>query len=346
MKVERLLLGLALLTVAVFVLFMGAPYRGFVDDTFVEIPPGTRTREVARLLAKAGVVRSQLDFLAVRALRPRAKLQAGEYLFRESASTWDVFRRLERGDVYFYEVTVPEGSNSFDISAAVERLGLMRRGDFLEATRDTSSIRDLAPEAQSLEGYLFPDTYHLSRHTTAAQLCLQMTGRFRKTWQKLNPSQPAHTAVTLASLIEKETGRADERPLVASVFHNRLKRGMALDCDPTAIYAALLENRYYGTLGHGELLSQNPYNTYQHAGLPPGPIANPGLASLQAALHPAETNYLFFVAKGDGSGTHTFSADIDAHSAAVGRYRRANVKRNQAGARKTLPRKQVSGAGN
>jgi UPF0755 protein len=294
------------------------------------------------MLAEAGVLRSRWEFLAVRALHPRAKLKAGEYRFREAASPWSVFRRLESGDVFYRELTVPEGNNSFDIAAAVGKLGTIRQEDFLEAVRDTSQIRDLAPDAVSLEGYLFPDTYRITRHTTAAQLCRQMTERFRAAWAKLGAKQSVHSAVTMASLIEKETGRDGERPVIASVFQNRLARGMSLDCDPTAIYAALLDRRYVGELTRSDLASRNRYNTYQHAGLPPGPIANPGLAALDAALHPAETKYLYFVAKGDGSGTHTFSEDLEAHSLAVGKYRRANFKRIQAGAARPVPGRQPS----
>jgi len=232
---------------------------------------------------------------------------------------------------------VPEGNNMFDIAAAVGKLGTIRPEDFLEASRDSSAIRDLAPEATTLEGYLFPDTYRVTRHTTAAQLCRRMTERFRVAWAKLGAKEAVHPVVTMASLVEKETGRDGERPVIASVFRNRIARGMPLDCDPTAIYAALLERRYAGALSRFDLDSKNRYNTYQYAGLPPGPIANPGLAALDAALHPAETDYLYFVVKPDGSGTHTFSENLDAHSVAVGKYRRANLKRNQAGAVKPVP---------
>lgn len=342
MKLWRVGLAVLVLAVAASVFSLGVPYRGFVADVFVDIPAGTRSAGVAGMLAEAGVLRSRWEFLAVRALRPKAKLQAGEYFFRDAASPWDVFRRLETGDVFYYELTVPEGNNSFDIAAAVGKLGAIRPEDFLEASRDSSAIRDLAPDATTLEGYLFPDTYRVTRHTTAAQLCRKMTERFRVAWAKLGANEAVHPVVTMASLVEKETGRDGERPVIASVFHNRLARGMPLDCDPTAIYAALLERRYDGELSRSDLDSQNRYNTYRYAGLPPGPIANPGLAALDAALHPAETRYLYFVVKPDGSGTHTFSENLDAHSVAVGKYRRANLKRNQAGAAKPVPGRQPS----
>jgi UPF0755 protein len=342
MKLRRVVLALLAMAAAASVLSLGAPYRGFDADVFVDIPVGTRSTELARMLAEAGVLRSRWEFLAVRVLHPRAKLKAGEYRFRESASPWNVFRRMEAGDVFYYELTVPEGNNSFDIAAAVGKLGTIRPEDFLGASRDSSPIRDLAPEAATLEGYLFPDTYRVTRHTTAAQLCRQMTERFRTAWAKLGAKRPVHSVVTMASLVEKETGRDGERPVIASVFQNRLARSMPLDCDPTAIYAALLERRYFGELSRSDLASRNRYNTYQYAGLPPGPIASPGLAALDAALHPADTRYLYFVAKADGSGTHTFSEDLEAHSLAVGKYRRANLKRNQAGAVKPVPGRQPS----
>jgi peptidoglycan lytic transglycosylase G len=200
----------------------------------------------------------------------------------------------------------------------------MKGADFLRVARDPSPIRDLAPDAPTLEGYLFPSTYRIERSTTVKQLARMMTDLFRKHWRELQPSVEVNTAVnpivTLASLVEKETALAEERPLVASVYANRLRMGMPLDCDPTTIYAALLEGRYRGTIYRSDLDSHNPYNTYRHAGLPPGPIANPGLAALKAALAPAATSYVYFVARADGSGGHQFSDNIEAHNRAVEQY--------------------------
>ncbi len=190
--------------------------------------------------------------------------------------------------------------------------------------RDPALIRDLAPGAPTLEGYLFPSTYRITRATTVQQLCVMMTGQFRKHWRAFQPrGATANNTVTLASLVEKETAVPEERPIVASVYENRLRKGMALDCDPTTIYAALLEERYRGAIYRSDLNSNNAYNTYQHAGLPPGPIANPGIESLKAALAPAETDYLYFVAKPDGSGGHQFSTTMEQHNVAVQKYRRA-----------------------
>ncbi|HEX6894088.1 MAG TPA: endolytic transglycosylase MltG, partial [Bryobacteraceae bacterium] len=214
----------------------------------------------------------------------------------------------------------------FDIAGLLGQFDFLKPDDFLKAARDPSVIHDLAPQAPSLEGYLFPSTYRLTRNTTARDLCQMMTDQFRKQWRQLSKSgqdSPVSDTVTLASLVEKETAVPAERPLVASVFQNRLHLGMPLDCDPTTIYAAELDQRYHGTIYKSDLQSNNAYNTYQHTGLPPGPIANPGAAALKAAMAPAATDYLYFVAKADGSGTHHFSKTVDEHNRAVQSYRRS-----------------------
>lgn len=306
--------------------YLVRPYKGFQNETFIEIAKGTTTRGMANQLAQSGVIQSPWQFLAVRVLRPSAPLQAGEYRFATPTSVWTVYDRIARGDIFYYELTVPEGSNMFDIAAAIEHLGIMPSTEFLKAAQNPAMIHDVAPEAPTLEGYLFPSTYRLTRHITAAEVCELMTATFRKQWRQLakqNRGKSANQIVTLASLVEKETGVPAERPTVAGVYENRLRAGMALDCDPTTIYAALLEHRYRGTIYRSDLESLNPYNTYKHAGLPPGPIANPGAASLEAALAPADTSYLYFVARGDGSGGHRFSSTIEEHERAVQQYRRA-----------------------
>ncbi|HUQ91881.1 MAG TPA: endolytic transglycosylase MltG [Bryobacteraceae bacterium] len=313
--------GLALL------LPLSAPYGEFGAEVLVDIPRGSGTLKIAELLADARVIRSPWYFTAVRAMRPRAALQAGEYRFSQPASVFGVFDRLARGDIFFYEVTIPEGSNLFDIGELLEEKRLIAAEDFRKTAMNPGLIRDLAPKAPSLEGFLFPATYRLTKHTTAVQLCENMTGRFRRAWKALNgPSKDVLRLVTLASLVEKETAVAEERPMVSSVFVNRLERGIKLDCDPTVIYAALREGRYRGKIFRSDLDHTNPYNTYQHAGLPPGPIANPGTKALEAALRPAQTDYIFFVAKADGSGGHVFSAGIEAHNRAVAEYRRGQQK--------------------
>ncbi|RPI13079.1 MAG: endolytic transglycosylase MltG [Acidobacteriales bacterium] len=339
MRLLRWFTLLILLAVAVAAVSLRLPFRGFAGETFVDIPRGTSSAGVARLLADAGVIRYGWQFLGVRLIRLRAKIQAGEYRFQQHGSAWDIFDRLAKGDVFYYQLTVPEGFNLFDIANALDKLGAITGREFLAAARDPSPIRDLAPEARTLEGYLFPDTYRITKRTTAGQLCAQMTERFRHAWQQLDSSQPVHRTVTLASLVEEEAVRAEERPLVASVFVNRLALGMPLDCDPTAIYAALLEGRYRGEIYRDDLESRSLYNTYQHGGLPPGPITNPGIESLKAALQPAETHYLYFVARPDGSGAHAFSEKLEAHQRAVIQYRRGNHKANQTRASQPVPRR-------
>jgi UPF0755 protein len=304
---------------------LSRPFQGFTDAVFIEFPRGTGTSDMAAQLTSKGVVKSRWLFMAARALR-RGHLQAGEYKFDKPASALDVYSRISRGDIFYLELLAPEGFNIFDIAGAVEKLGFIKGSDFLAAARNPAAIKDLDPAAESLEGYLFPNKYRVYRHTTAQQLCKQMTNEFRSQWKTLNSSANLHDTVTLASLVEREAKRPDERPEVSSVFTNRLKIGMKLDCDPTTVYAALLEGRYTGVIHRSDLDSENPYNTYKHKGLPPGPIANPGLSSLKAALAPANTRYLYFVAKADGSGGHRFSDSLAAHEAAVAAYMRAIKK--------------------
>jgi UPF0755 protein len=299
-----------------------APYQGFQAETFVEFPRGTSTETMATLLANAGVLRSRWDFLAARAVQRGRVLQAGEYRFDRAASPLEVVDRLARGDVFYYTLVAPEGKNMFDLAQLAAQLGLFTADAFLTAARNPAMVRDLDPSAPSLEGYLFPNTYKLSRHTTAEALCRMMTGKFREVWRGLGGGGDVHAVVTLASMVEREAKLPEERPLIAAVFANRLHIGMKLDCDPTTVYAALLEGRYRGTIYRSDLDSANPYNTYRHAGLPPGPIANPGLDSLRAAMHPADSDALYFVARPDGSGGHTFSSDLASHNAATERYRR------------------------
>jgi UPF0755 protein len=309
---------------------LNVAYQGFRNPVIVEFPKGTSTRDMAETLAQNGVVRYGWQFLLARALHPGQRLQAGEYRFAGADSPSHILNRIARGDVFFYEVVVPEGSNIFDIAAILTRFDFLNPADFLRAARNPALIHDLAPDAPTLEGYLFPATYRITRSTTAQQLCMMMTAQFRKQWHLLQArgagEPPVNATVTMASLVEKETGQAQERPVVASVYENRLRKGMTLDCDPTTIYAALLEQRYRGTIYRSDLASDNAYNTYRHAGLPPGPIASPGAAALEAALHPAETDYLYFVAKPDGSGGHQFSETIGQHDLAVQKYRRAMNK--------------------
>jgi UPF0755 protein len=302
-----------------------SPYRGFGAETFVEIEHGMSSREIAQTLAAQGVVRSPWAFLAIRALHPKAALEAGEYRFDSPQTAWAVFNKIRRGDVFYEEFTIPEGSNIFDIAGLLQRSDTVDPDAFLKAAANPASIRDLDPVTPDLEGYLFPSTYRVTHRTTAVELCRMMTTEFRRQWAALGGKAriaETHRWVTLASLVEKETAVSQERPLVAAVFLNRLRLDMPLQCDPTTVYAALLENRYRGVIHKSDLASANPYNTYAHAGLPPGPISNPGASSLKAALAPADTDYLYFVAKPDGSGSHHFSSTLVEHEKAVLAYRK------------------------
>jgi UPF0755 protein len=323
MKVVRRLLVLALLVGGFVVYRIASPYQGFTGEVFVEIPRGATANGIAQLLAENGVVRGRYDFLLARLAQRKRLLQAGEYRFTGPASAVEVFDRIARGDIYAIELVVPEGKNIFDIAAIGEHLELFSAAEFLKAARDPSMIRDLDPRAPTLEGYLFPNTYKVGRKTTPERLCRMMTGRFREVWRSLKTDTDVHRAVTLASLVEKEGKVADERPQIAAVYANRLRIGMKLDCDPTTIYAALLAGKYSGVIHRSDLDRDDPYNTYRNPGLPPGPIANPGKASLEAALRPAESDALYFVLRPDGSGAHHFSSTIAEHTEAAAKYRRS-----------------------
>ncbi len=321
------LLFLLALVAGLFGLYrLNQPYQGFQGEIFVDLPRGLSTMAIGGRLANAGVVRSRWEYVAARLARRSRAPKAGEYRFDRPASAMEVFDRIARGDSFRYSLLIPEGKNIFDIGAAADQIGLFPAARFVKAASNPALIRDLDPKAPSLEGYLFPDTYKLSRHASPEDLCRLMTGRFREVWRGLAVAGSPHDVVTLASLVEKEGKLSEERPMIAGVFANRLRIGMKLDCDPTTIYAAELDGRYRGVIHRSDLDSGNVYNTYQHAGLPPGPIASPGLGSLHAAMNPAKTEALYFVAHPDGSGSHEFSKDVAAHQKAVEIYRRALAK--------------------
>jgi UPF0755 protein len=330
LKVFASLLLVALVCAALAAYAVYAPIgppAGISDQQaiYVDIAPGTGTQAIAAQLQRAGVLRSRFAFLLLRAVKG-GKLMAGEYRFNHPAPATEVYARILRGDVYTIPLTIPEGYNIFDIAQAVESAGLGSRDAFLAAERSqTALIRDLSPNAPSLEGYLFPDTYRFTHHTTPAQMLAAMVKRFRQVAAQIglaaNPGQDPASTVILASFIEKEVNQDSERPLVASVFTNRLAQGMPLATDPSVIYAALLDGRYRGAIYASDLQSDSPYNTYRQTGLPPGPICNPGIAALKAALAPATTSYLYFVA--DAQGHSRFSATLKEHSQQVETYRRA-----------------------
>jgi UPF0755 protein len=328
LKLLGFLLLLGVLAAAVGSALLYLPY-GPHAETFVEIAPGTSAVEIGAELQRAGIVRSRYGFDLARAWKG-GKLKAGEYRFDHPAALTEVYARIARGDVYTRALTIPEGFNIFDIAQAVENAGLGSKEAFLAAEQQhTELIADLNPHAASLEGYLFPDTYRFSRHATPQQMLTAMVHRFRQVATQLHLEGTANTGdgadlahvVTMASLVEKEVNQDAERPLVAGVFVNRIAQHMPLATDPTVIYAALLENRYRGAIYASDLKAESPYNTYIHAGLPPGPIANPGVAALRAALSPAKTDYLYFVS--DDQGHSRFSASLKEHSAQVQQYRQA-----------------------
>ncbi len=300
---------------------------GPVSETFVEIAPGSSALRIGQQLEQSGVVRSQFAFDLMRWLR-RGRLKAGEYRFEHPATLMEVYARIARGDVYTKAVTVPEGASIFDIAERLEQAGFGTRQEFLaEQARQTKLVADLDPGAQSLEGYLFPDTYRFARKTTTAQICATMVRRFHQEAAQLGLKENVHEVVTMASLVERETAVDTERPLVASVFENRLAQHMPLMTDPSVIYGLKLEGLWRGAIYQSDLKRNTPYNTYLHAGLPPGPIANPGLHSLRAAMAPAHSDYLYFVAAGDDPQGHSlFSSTLEQHARDVAGYRHAQKK--------------------
>ncbi len=320
--------------------------------TFVMLRPGYSTHRIAAELKSAGVIRSEEAFVLWHYFHRHRSLKAGEYLFENPANIIDLQKRLRRGDVYFRTVVVPEGFTMFDIARAVEAAGLGSAEDFLKvAQSDTALIADLAPNAPSLEGYLFPDTYEFSRMQSMRDMAGAMVRQFRQVARQIglieapealapsanSPNIEVQTGagfrdskaatteiertVIMASIVEKETAVAEERPLVASVYYNRLAKKIALDADPSIIYAELMAGTYAGALHHGDMRFDSPYNTYTHAGLPPGPIGNPGKSALEAAMHPAESDYYYFVA--DAAGHHRFARTMEEHNKNVDAYRRA-----------------------
>jgi UPF0755 protein len=303
-----------------------APF-GPETETFVEIAPGSSTAQIARQLEESGVVRSRYAIDLVR-LWKRGTLKAGEYRFDHPAPVTEVYARIARGDVFTVSVTVPEGASIFDIAARLEQAGFGPQQNFLDAAKkQVKLIADLDPMAISLEGYLFPDTYHFPRKLSPAQICAIMVRRFRAVASQLGLKGNMQAVVTMASLVERETAVDAERPLVASVFENRLARNMPLMTDPSLIYGLELEGRWRGAIYQSDLSRNTPYNTYLHIGLPPGPIANPGAKSLRAAMQPAQTDFLYFVAAGaNPQGRSIFSRTLEEQQRNVTDYRQAVKK--------------------
>ena len=304
---------------------LDTPFQGFEgDERFVEIPMGASTAAIGRRLADAGVVRDEWIFRAAVWWTGRARsLQAGEYRFAGSATPVEVVARIAEGRVFGRPVTVPEGLTLAEMAGIFEMRGFGPAKAFLTAARNPASVADLDPAARDLEGYLFPSTYTLSRTDTAEDLVGMMVAQFRSVWEQVTKDRDldgmrVREVMALASLVEKETAAPDERPVVSAVYRNRLDRRMPLQADPTVVYALSRAGRYNGNIRKVDLDIDSPYNTYRYPGLPPGPIAAPGRAAIEAALAPADVPYLYFVSR--NNGTHVFAETLTEHNANVQKY--------------------------
>lgn len=287
----------------------------------VSFPPGSGIRKLASDLKSGGVIRSSWHFILVTRLRGYAHtLKAGDYRFNDGMGVGDILKKLVNGDVDYRKFAFPEGYSIYQAAELLEQKGYFSKDDFLRVCSDPAVLKRLNIQAVSPEGYLYPATYNLSREGGVEQLLVQMAGQFEKTYADIAGTagqswQKRHEIVTLASMIEKEAVSPEEKPLISSVFHNRLRIGMPLQSDPTAVYG---ERAFSGKVTKADIQRQSAYNTYLIKGLPPGPIGNPGAESLRAALQPASTHFLYFVARKDG--THQFSRSLEEHNQAVQRF--------------------------
>jgi UPF0755 protein len=349
------LAGLVVVFLAIGYVHFYAPASWERHSKVVTIVPGTGFADIARILEGKGIVRDRRTFyLFARLQGAIRKVRAGEYEVYSNMTPSEVLDKLVRGDVIKYPITIPEGFNLFQISEVLDRAGVCSPKAFMDKVRDPVLISSLAIEGENLEGYLFPDTYNFPKGYGEEAVVRQMVSRFNtiytpfaKRAQEMGLSR--RDVVILASMIEKEAIDDQERPLISAVFHNRLHRGMALQSDPTAVYGMKRgKNQNEGRITRQDLMRKTPYNTYQMTGLPKGPIANPGVKSLNAVLNPADVNYLYFVSKNDR--THYFSSTLEEHNRAVNRYqRRLKKSANSDSAReekilkRPLPRSQMQG---
>jgi UPF0755 protein len=328
-KVARLVVAVALVVaagVATLYVRIHEPYRGYPGaEQFVDIPSGLSSRAIGERLVAAGVVRDSWTFRVALWVSGQAREQkAGEYRFAEPLAPHDVIGKIARGDAHLVSVTFPEGLTITEMASIFASHRLGPASAFIEAAGNVALVHGVDPAAQSLEGYLFPETYAVTRGTDAARLVRLMVKRFEDAFSaELRQTAEARglsvrAVTTLASIVEKETARSDERPVVAAVYQNRLRIGMPLQCDPTLIYALQMAGKYTGNLRREHKMFDSPYNTYRYAGLPPGPIASPGRASLESVVHPAKVDYLYFVSRNDGS--HEFARTLAEHSRNVQRY--------------------------
>lgn len=324
-----LLTGIAFGTVAVRAwLWAMLSYRDYgAASAIVDIPTGTGLKRAVQILEDHGILRRfPYSVATLTAMGRGQSLKAGEYEFSRPMTPLEVFDKIQRAEVYVHKVTVLEGLRSDEIFALYVRAGFGTTGEYNEAFRDTTLLRGLDDDAIDLEGYLFPDTYGLQKGTTPKTIVTRMVARFREV---LGPEWVAavkarglsvRQAVSMASLIEKETAVDEEDPLVASVFHNRLRKGMRLQCDPTVIFALAMRNAWDGNIRREDLKIDSLYNTYRYTGLTPGPIGNPGAEALRAAAQPADTEYLYFVSM--NNGRHAFSRTLEEHNKAVWEYQK------------------------
>lgn len=330
--------------VAVFILFVIAagtlfylnkllyiPYRGYSEPKIaVSIPQGSSLDSIVRALHQKGVIQYPWLLRGIFYVKKtEGKSKAGDYVFDRPMSPMEVYEKLMKGEVTYTVVTIPEGSNIFDLQSILQQKSLATKEQFASAVQAPDvqqALHAIDPSLHDLEGFLFPETYFLSKRDTPSDLLRMMLQQFSKHYGSAEKTRAAQLqmntlqVITLASLVEKETAQPNERPLIAGVFYNRLKRSMPLQCDPTVIYALLLTGHYRGEIYKSDLKTSSAYNTYVTSGLPPGPICNPGKDSIHAVLNPEQTDKLYFVSKNDG--THYFSATLEEHNRAVHQYRK------------------------
>jgi UPF0755 protein len=289
----------------------------------ISFPPGSGVRKLANELKDCGVIRSSWHFVLMTRLRGDAhRLKAGEYSFNDKMTPDSILKKIVSGDVDYHKFTLPEGYSIYQAAELLERKGIFKKEIFLEKCFDQGFLTRIGLKEVSAEGYLYPATYNLSRGGSEEQLLEQMIVQFEKAYKAIQEGEGTrrfsrHEIITLASIIEKEAVSAKEKPIISSVFHNRLRIGMPLQSDPTAVYGV---RAFSGKVRKADIQRPSPYNTYLNKGLPPGPIGNPGMDAVQAAITPAKTDFLYFVARQDG--THQFSRNLVEHNRAVVRYLR------------------------
>ena len=302
--------------------YWGKPHK----NRLISIEYGSSVRQIGTLLDKVDIIQSNFAFTLYVQLSGFDHLQAGEYLFENPLKLTEVVTKLKNGQVHHHRITIPEGLMMEDIIDRFVQEGFGKRSKLETLTGRTDLLGILDPQAINLEGYLFPDTYFFARSDQELTLVSTLVSRFKQIWNQDREERAraldltTREVITLASLIEKETALPSERPLVSAVFHNRLRKKIKLACDPTVIFAIRKIKEYDGIIHRSDLTLDSPYNTYLYLGLPPGPIASPGIASIDAALNPAPVNHLYFVSKNDGS--HVFSDHYQDHQQAVWRYQR------------------------